>query len=283
MRSSRRTFAAATAVVVWLACTIPLSGCVVAETIGRPRSQTGVRGYVASEKYARIELDESRSSTRGLLASRVVAPVDGFVVVTTSDSSGGSDMVVGVASVKRGESTDVRIPLSNVMGLAATATFYVDKGTKGTLDSSMMDLTGSWDRPVFVNGTALSAGAKLQELGVPVQAGRAVLDVFDQETTGIVTLVHVVAPGPSWAVAFADENGSPGRVLGSVSVNATDALNLTVPLADASYRGSVFVVLLSDRGVRGVLEYDRYASVATAPDQPYVVGGEELVKNVGLR
>jgi hypothetical protein len=258
------------------------SGCMSSETPGS-RPATGTWGYVSTAKNASIEIDPEHSNVASVVAKRVAAPVDGFIVATASTAATGPAMQVGLVPVKRGVSTDVLIPIMGARSGVVVLTLYADNGTKGRLDSDPMDPTSSPDRPIFVDGKPVAVTVPLSEPEVPMGAGAALLDVFDQPASRTLNVTHVVAPGPSWIVVSADENGAPGRVLGQLSIPATDAIGVGVPLARPA-KGRVFVSLLSDGGTVGALEYQgSRGSTPTGPDVPYVVGGGEVVTRAELR
>ena len=265
-----------------VAAVLTMSGCVSAETL-KTKPATGVWGYVAAAKHASIELDPARASTVGLVVKRVVAPADCLVVVTVNDPSN-RGMQAGVAAIKRGETEDVKIPLQDVMTWNVTATLYLDRGRKGIFDFDMMDPASSPDRPIFVGGNEVAASTPLWQPGRPAKVGKAVLDVFDQsETSGTLTVAHVITPRPSWITVSTDASGTLGELIGSRSIGATQTSDVAVPLSNATYRGRVWVGLHADAGARGTLEYDRYGDLATSPDQLYRVSGRELLVGAELR
>ena len=114
--------------------------------------------------------------------------------------------------------------------------------------------------------------------------GAALVDAFDQRASKSLSVTHVVAPGPSWLVVYADDKGLPGKVLGKRSLETTDAIGVVVPLESKPRKGGVFVRLHADTGTVGTFEYQSSASATMAgPDQPYIVGGGDVVKRIKLR
>jgi len=163
-------------------------------------------------------------------------------------------------------------------------TLYVDKGLKGRLESDSMDPARSPDRPVFVNGRPVAATVAISQPGAPMGAGAALLDVFNQPAATTVSVAHVIVPEKSWIIVYAEENGAPGRVMGQVSIPATDAIGVTVSLMDPPAARSVFVALHIDEGVADTFEYARGVGGASkGPDRPYIVGGTEAIKRIDLQ
>ena len=270
------------ATCVLAATALAISGCVSAETL-QTRPATGVWGYVASATHASLELDPARASTVGMVFKRVVAPADSLVVVTANDP-GGPGMEVGVAAVKRGETRDLKIPLTGVMTPSVTATLYLDRGRAGILDADPMDPASSADRPIFVGGKPVSVSTSLWQPGQAAKPVSATVDVFDQtEASSTLMVTHVAAPGPSWITVWTNVNDAPGALIGLAAIGATDTVDVPVTLTDPKYRGRTWVGLHVDAGVPGTLEYDRFGTLATSPDQLYTVSGQELLSDVQLR
>jgi hypothetical protein len=271
------------AIALALVCLAPLlNGCVSAETVG-PRRATGVWGYVAASKNATISIDPAHSNVASVVATRVVAPADGFILATAAREGTATGMQVGLVPVKSGESTQVLIPIMGARSGAVVLTLYVDRNHNGHLDSEPMSPASSPDRPVFVDGKPVTVSATLVEAEAPMGAGAALLDVFDQPKSKKLNVTHVVTPGPSWIAVYADENGVPGRLLGQLSIPATDAIGVAVPLASAPTTAGVFVELHVDDSVIGTYEYQRSTATSVGPDAPYVVGGGEVIKHAYLR
>jgi len=260
-----------------------LAGCVSAETLG-PKPTTGVWGYVASSKNAALEIDESRSTMSSLIAKRVLAPTDGFLVATISNETSAPAMQVGLVPVKRGESTDLIIPIMSSRASSITVTLYADKGQRGRLESDPMNPTSGPDRPIFVDGKPVAVTIAVAPPETPMDTGAALLDVFDQPAGKTLNITHVVTPGPSWIVVYADDNGVPGRERGRRSITATDAIGVTIKLKGPRGKLGEFVALHADAGMLGTFEYARSAdATGTGPDAPYVIGGAEALKHIILR
>jgi len=89
---------------------------------------------------------------------------------------------------------------------------------------------------------------------------------------GTVIIANAVSVGPGWVVVFADENGSPGEMLGYAPVR--DGLNLDIPVrlrypeADRWY----IVQLHKDAGVIGKFEYP-------GPDEPVLGANGKPVRD----
>jgi len=262
-----------------------LAGCVSSETMG-PKEATGVWGYVASSKNATLAIDASKSTIVSVVASRVVSPGPGFIVATASGEGTGVAMQVGVVPVKAGESTNLTIPIMGVMTSQVLLTLFVDHGRQGLLEFDPMKPVASPDRPVFVDGKPVAVTVTVSPAQAPTGSGNAVLDVFDQAASKGLTVTHVVAPGPSWLVVYADQNGVPGKELGRLALSASDLIGVTVPLAHKPAPGGVFVALHTDAGMIGTFERPTSTGATSTPggaDTVYVVGGGQVMKRIVLR
>ena len=271
--------AAALLGAIWLV--LSQFGCAAA-----PSANMGseARPLIAAEKNARIEVDPTRTNVNRVYVNRVVAPVDGLLIVTSLDPKSGTSAAVGTQAVKRGETTDVQILLGDFASEAVTVTLLADTARQGTFQSDMGEGSPSPNRPVYASGHPVAVSVTIHRDPINVRSGAAVLDVFDQKRAKTIELTHVVTPGPSWVVVYAEEAGKPGRVLSRSSLAATDAIDVAVPFNAAAGASAVFVAIHADTGVPGVFEYgSSYDPASISPDRPYVAGGTELVKRITLR
>jgi hypothetical protein len=268
-----------------LAALFALSGCMTSETVA-PRQATGVWGYVASSKNATIAVDPAKSTIVSVVASRVVAPANCLLVATASGTGTGTAMQLGVVPVKSGETTSLTIPIMGVRTSAITLTMFLDRGRVGEFEFDPMNPTSSPDRPIFVGGRPVEVTVTVSAAAAPTGSGNAVLDVFDQPAAATLNVTHVVTPGPSWLIVYADENGAPGRELGRLALAATDSIGIGIPLYKKPAPGGVFVALHADEGVVGTFERPSSTGATTTPggtDILYVVGGSQVMKRIALR
>jgi len=265
-----------------------VTGCVSSETMGAaPKEPTGVWGFVAAGKNATITIDPAKSTLVSVVASRVVAPADCLLVATSSGEGTGTAMQLGVVPVKRGESTALTIPIMGVRTESIVLTMYLDRGRVGTFEFDPMKPTNSPDRPVFVDGKPVSVLVDVSPATAPTGAGSAILDVFDQAASPKLTVTHVVTPGPSWLVVYADANGVPGEELGRLDLATTDSIDISVPLSAKPKPGGVFVALHADAPPIGTFERPASVMSTAAPtagtDNVYVVGGGQVIRRIELR
>jgi hypothetical protein len=100
--------------------------------------------------------------------------------------------------------------------------------------------------------------------------------VQDQRLTGGSVWVDVVmSSGPGWVVIYADENGTPGAVIGQEAVDSGLTADLVVPIDLSATTDTVHVMLHEDSGATGVYEFPD-------GDQPVEVDGQPIVVPIQL-
>ncbi len=118
-------------------------------------SEMKVWGYVVSAKNAKLELAENQPGVDGIVVKRVLAPGDAWIVVH-ADDNGKPGERVGLAHVERGETVDVKVPLTKSTTAKVIVAVHADRGTKNEFDFDMMNKEMSPDRPYFVDGKELA-------------------------------------------------------------------------------------------------------------------------------
>jgi len=132
---------------------LALSAC--SNSAQAEETSSKVWGYVASAKNAQLELDENQQGVDELVVRRVVAPSDAWIVVH-ADEDGKPGMRVGLAHIKKGESTDVKVKLGDLTTPKVIVAIHADRGTKDKFDFDMMKKEMSPDRPYFVDEKELA-------------------------------------------------------------------------------------------------------------------------------
>lgn len=246
------------------------------------KGSMGVWGYVASEKFAKLEVDD-QIGAKTLVVRLAEAPADGWIVVHTDDNGMPGERV-GYARVTKGINRDVEVKLEGVTTEKVIVAIHADRGTKGTLDFDMNDKTGSPDRPFFVNGTELAKVVTIREFGVKDPSGTAAVSAEDQTLQdGALVVTSAAAPTAAWIVVHIDDNGMPGERVGYVAIPAGTSENVSVPLdAKAVSAGKVLVAIHADRGASGEFEFDMDDKL-NSPDQPFFVDGKEVATAVAVK
>lgn len=247
------------------------------------KGSMGVWGYVAAEKYASLELNESQIGTDTLLVDRVVAPQDAWIVVHTDDNGMPGERV-GLQHISKGESLNVSVPLKELKSEKVIVAVHADKGTPNTFDFDMEKKATSPDRPFFVNKKELAKVVAVREFGVKADEGAAAIEVADQPgaTTSLV-VKRAVAPTNAFVVVHINNDGMPGERVGYTPIKAGENAGVVVKFDPSVKLGdSVLVAVHADRGVPGTFEFNMDDKL-NSPDQPFFVNGSEVATKVAIR
>ncbi len=292
-RVSARTVAVVVAVAAVMAFAVWAYG-----TSQQPRSMMGV--VVASGK-AVLEVSDQQLEPGAVLITRVVAPTDSWVVVTSATATGSAGVRVGMARVTAGETRDLRLVLDAGADPARdqVITLHADRGIVGRFEFDSRRLATSPDKPYLVDGVELSSSvlrdAVVSGLAVTsgstpaaeisANPGTVALEVAQR----LLVLDHMVvdrvrAPEPSWVVVYlVGKSGRPGAQVGIAAVPAGESAGVYVPIdPSAVLTRKLLVTLQADRGVVGTFEFDP-ASFNGSPDRPYAALGSEVSAVVELR
>jgi hypothetical protein len=87
-----------------------------------------------------------------------------------------------------------------------------------------------------------------------------------------VTVDQVVSNGPGWIVIHADDNGSPGTVLGHSAVSDGENTNVVVELAAEGRTQTLWAMLHQDTGTVGTYEFP-------GGDPPVTVDGNIVMQS----
>ena len=261
---------------------LTLAGCSSAKAQSSGMALPKVWGYVAGANFAQLAVVD-QPGAKTLVVKRVLAPTDAWIVVHLDDK-GMPGKRVGLVHISKGESTNVKVPLTGVTTEKVIVAVHADKGTPGQFDFDMMKKAESADRPFFVNGKELATGVTVREFGVKAAVGEAAIEVSPQPgASGTIVVDRAVAPGPAWIVVHLDDNGMPGKRVGFASIVAGENRSVTVTLTPGvALTDNLLVAVHADRGVLGALEFNMDDKV-NSPDQPYFVSGKEVATKLAVK
>ena len=118
--------------------------------------------------------------------------------------------------------------------------------------------------------------------GFVSSAENAQLTVDQQKSSVLaVSLAKVVAPEAAWICAYENDEGARGKMVGQVRVEGGTTDDVEIRL-DQETSDNVVLLMHSDRGNRGVFEFDE-ANKEGSPDRPVFVNGKVLAETVALR
>ena len=229
--------------------------------------------------------DQESDGTSVTVAAVTAAQV-GWIVIH-ADDNGAPGPVLGETAVSAGESTDVVVPLAELLSgdSALWAMLHIDEGETG-----VYEFPGP-DGPVLVDDVIVMAPftAMVAAMADEVMAATATMTdtevmtdttmmethmmgdlpsvtVIDQGSTGTnVAVIQAVAAQAGWMVIHADNNDAPGAVLGQASLPVGTTENIIVTL-DEPITGEMklWAMLHIDEGEMGVYEFP-------GPDAPVIV------------
>jgi len=235
-------------------------------------------GVIASADEAILEISSSQVETGSVALARVVAPADGWVVAHSALAPGG---VMGAIAVRRGESRNVVVPVDTADTATVRLALHVDRGTRGKLEYDPDQVERSFDKPVLADRRPVEAVVALPGLGVPVLPHEITLWAEDQKAGKEIILRHVLAPPSSWIAVYVVEDGLPQGRVGQLSFSG-EATHVRIPVKGVESGDELSVVLLTDRGAPGRLEYEPTAWVRSA-DVPLRSGDEVVLKRLRLQ
>ncbi len=106
-----------------------------------------------------------------------------------------------------------------------------------------------------------------EDADVPAGITPAVTVADQAIVGGMVTIAQVVSSGPGWLVVHADNEGSPGPVLGYSPVVEGENADVAVMIDTAQATETLYAMLHNDAGTVGTFEFP-------GPDGPVLAGGE---------
>jgi hypothetical protein len=174
----------------------------------------------------------------------VVSDGPGWIVIHIQED-GAPGAIIGQAPVSDGENTDVEVEIDVSQ---ATETLYAmlheDTGEEGMYDFPDGDPPVEVDGEVVLTSFMLTGGL------------RASVTVSDQAIEdGMVTVATVVSDGPGWIVIHADEDGSPGPVIGQAQVSDGTNDDVSVEIDAGMATETLYAMLHEDTGEEGTYEF----------------------------
>jgi hypothetical protein len=120
-------------------------------------------------------------------------------------------------------------------------------------------------------GTGISILALLLTVSLALAQMTPGVTVSDQAIeNGALTVDQVVSDGPGWIVIHADDNGSPGTVIGHAAVKDGENDNVQVEIDVQQATETLYAMLHSDTGTVGTYEFP-------GGDPPVQVDGQVVV------
>jgi hypothetical protein len=179
-----------------------------------------------------------------VIIDRVFLPEAGWLVVHAV-REGTSSEVLGFAYVEAGESEDIPIPIRwREATPILQAVLYEDRGEPRQLELQAQDL------PLLVGGQPLLADFRV--------AYPPDILVYDQPVVdGRIVVDRVISNGPGYLVAYLDDEGSMGLIIGSAPL--ADGLNerVAVPVVEAAVTETIYLMLHEDTNPGDAFDFPR--------------------------
>ncbi|PJF40001.1 MAG: hypothetical protein D6737_07565 [Chloroflexi bacterium] len=189
--------------------------------------------------------------TDGTLTIDSITTQQNAHIAIHTDADGGPGPVIGSAFVEAGTTNNVVVTLDGEPTSSLWPMLHVDDNEEGVYEFGAVE---GADAPVFVDGNV----AVTQIWTVPhVRADDQIVvlgDGMEPTMAASVFASSVLSDGPGFLVIHADNDGSPGPVLGVQPVN--DGLNLDVTVTlDEPATNVVWPMLHVDTGEVGTYEF----------------------------
>lgn len=169
-RFTRGRYLRVAALSVLALMAVVLTGCSSAGSADSGMEAPKVWGYVVDASDAQLEVS-AQSEPGMLVVGRVLAPVDGWIVVHLDENDMPGDRV-GLKRISKGESLNVRVPLAAVTTAKVIVSVHADRGTANEFDFDMMQKEASPDRPLFVAGEELAKSVAVRQGEATTSAGQ---------------------------------------------------------------------------------------------------------------
>jgi hypothetical protein len=200
------------------------------------------------------------TETVSLQASGVLSDGPGWLVVHADNGEGGPGEVIGFAPVSDGFNSPVVVELAaeDVTPILYPM-LHEDTGEPEVYEFG--EVEGA-DPPVMVNGSPVVVAVR----ATPSITFAGVLD------GNVLTVDEAVIDAPGWLVIHADNNNTPGMVIGFAPLNAGHNANVVVILDEGGITGTLFPMLHYDTDTIGEYEF----GTVDGADGPVVVMGEAV-------
>jgi len=236
------------------------------------------RGAIATADNASMAVPSFEASSGVIRVPSVVAPDNGWVIVRSSEPSGG---VLGYAPVTKGANKDIALTLAAIDGRQVLILLLVDRGAKRRLDYSAVRPAATLDKPVIVDGKPVEYEVILNGWGAETNPSSALVLAEVQPASAVLDVGYLLVPGPSWVEVRRLDKGVPTERLGLLQRPAGEFHKVPVPMKGARSGDEIVITVLADRGTPGVFE-PATRNALLGVDQPWVQGGAVVTQRLRL-
>ncbi len=203
-----------------------------------------------------IEIGDQEIGSDGQVMIEHVFTLELGWVVIHNYGNGEVGAALGQVPVQAGDNNELSFPIRwRIATEDLLAVLYLDAEQPGGFDQNV-------DLPVIDDGNGVMA-----PFGVSLPPDILVYDQPLQENT--ITVERAVSSGPGFVVAYYDDEGVPGLIIGSQAIE--DGVNelVQVELLETAVTGRLYLILHEDTGQLGEFEFP-------AADLPLVYEGKPL-------
>ena len=189
----------------------------------------------------------------------VVSDGPGWLLVHADNGSGPPETLLGQTWVGHGTNRYVMVKLASGgrTGLLHLS-LHTDRGQMGLFEFPGVD------HPVRIDGDPLGTTLQVHDLISLVSS----ISVGDQSLVNeLVTIDEATSAGPGWVVVYADDNGSPGPVLGQTGLSHGTTQYVNVVLDQDLLSLLLHVRLHQDRDGYGTFEFPGNDSLVMVDEQ----------------
>jgi plastocyanin len=219
-----------------------------------------VTGGLPSADVPSVTVQDQEISEANVLIAEAVSVGPGWLVIH-AQQDGRPGPVLGFAALEDGLNQDVSVEIDTANVTAVLyAMLHTDAGQIGTYEFPGDDI------PVTVDDQVVSPSFGVQS---PVEEATGLsIEVADQGLEdGTVTVAQVVSEGPGWLVIHAQQDGSPGPVLGYSPVEHGANQGVVVEIDLLGVTGVLYAMLHTDAGEVGTYEFPGDDTPVTVDDQ----------------
>ncbi len=192
-----------------------------------------------------------------VVAERVLSDGPGWLVVFL-DADGQPGNIVGFSALADGLNERLPVAITGNVTPLLHVRLHADEGEIG-----VFEVPGA-DQPI------LGPDRRIPGFSFRTDQG-PVLIAADQAVTDTVTAALLVADVDMWLVAWSDEEGEPGAVIGRVRLGAGMHWDVAVPVEAEATTPRLYLTLHADAGTANRFDFP------DGPDEPLQAGGSPVI------
>lgn len=215
---------------------------------------------------ASIEVSDQIISGTSVVIDEIVAQHFGFIVIRADDGTGNPGGVIGLALLHPGVNRSIRVEIE-MINITATLYAIVHLDTEPYGNFQFGEIDGA-DSPVTVDDTIVMSEFEVAVISVHDQ-------FVDPDNFNRIVVDTATSSEDAWLVAYADNNGELGAVLGHTFLEAGTSQYLPV-LLSGNVTDSIHIMLHADTGEPERYEFGESEDV----DMPFTINDEIAMTSI---